>query len=229
MAAPTYAHAWTAQNNLSISYASPSPANGEYLVLCVIHYDTTNVPSTPATWTSVGQVQRTTGNITCSYIFRRLWTTGDATSLTITTSGSPYTDQLLIGVSGVDTSSPFDTTMGLVTAQGAAANPAVPAGTTTETDELAVLFHAGYTQGLTADPTTWTARISDQDTVNDAFTKEVAVAGSIGGQAVTQGNDSYNWTMLALRSTTSTGGGGAPTYNYRRTGLGRSRLHPRAR
>ena len=185
-------------------------ANNEVVVVGIIVYDSTNVPTLSGyTRFDDGSARRTTGNITCLYFFIDTWTTGEGTTLTPTVSGNPYTDMMAIGASGVDTSNRIDTGLGVSGFAGnqvASTNPPLPAASTSVTDTLAIAMHGGYGQGLTGDPSTWTVRLADQDTVNDAFTKAVATASSIGGQSTTAGNDSHVWGITALRSTTSSSG-----------------------
>lgn len=171
----------------------------DVMVALVLTYDNASETYTPPSgWTILGtqQVESASGDITVSAAYYKVAGASEPSSYTWTISPAAYTDIAIVSYSGVDTTTPVDTSSANHGFTGTRTGTGI---TTAAANEMVLWLSAGYGQVLNAGgPTGFTNRAT-WDGVNEIWEKSFASAGATGNITATQGGtDSWTAHVVAL-------------------------------
>lgn len=199
-------------------------ASGDLLIATYAVDSPGGTPGIPTGWTSLwsGASFGTHFRYNICYIVRG----GSAPSLTFTLTGSQYRELSILGLSGVDGTTPIDSSSTVVSVGSTIILPDPPATTAVDSAAMAVVLMvfwggAPASGGWTA-PTNYTIRATTGSAGYGSATRQLAASGSedpgkFGGSPI--GSDDGVTMTLTLKPSAG-GGGGATDKQLAQLGVG---------
>jgi hypothetical protein len=184
MAATFIASSLESVANNTVVNRSANIGDGDLVVLVQIAYDDAGLTSnaTSSGFTAVTTATQGTGNVLKAFLFWKI-ASSEASTYTVTNSGSQYQILATFGVEGHDAATPFQA--GTTANNGSGGTVTATGLTVARNDSLGIIVKGGYFGGTTADPAGWDVRLADFDGVNDIYTDALA-AGVLGNQTISQ-------------------------------------------
>ncbi len=174
----------------SITRAAAIQGQDWVVLVQIVYDDATATGSPPANYNQITTdvVTDTAGKITRLYAYGHRAggsagsETTDAATIACTNSTSQYQELIAFSTSGDDQTTPVDTS----SVNHGAGTAITATGVNVARDgSLGIWVKAGYSYPTSVDPVGWASLISDQDGVNDVFTKALN-AGATGNVTATQ-------------------------------------------
>jgi hypothetical protein len=212
MAAPVFQSAGTTGQGGSGSVSVGKPASvaaGDLLVIMAVSYDVDTDASIAVTgFTRRAQAIKTGSAATVVSLFDRVADGSEGSSFTISGSASIYVSGVCIRITGADGSAPYDTSS---TNSGSGTAATATGISAASADEILVLFHGGYGNGLSVGyDGSMQQRVNWDSNVSYVYTKELGASGSTGNFAATlAGSDSWAVVLAGYKAAAGGGGGSA--------------------